>query len=129
MLLVERGLAASRERARALVIAGQVRIEGQPATKAGTLVRPDADVTLAGAIAQFGRTSLLQETANVLVQDFARALEARLAPRPETAAPQPAAATASAPEIRAGALGLRALWAWLQGLLRGLLGFDRARRP
>ena len=47
VLLVERGLAASRERARALVIAGQVRIEGQPATKAGTLVRPDADVTLA----------------------------------------------------------------------------------
>jgi 23S rRNA (cytidine1920-2'-O)/16S rRNA (cytidine1409-2'-O)-methyltransferase len=47
VLLVERGLAASRERARALVIAGQVRVNGQPATKAGTLVAPDADVTLA----------------------------------------------------------------------------------
>lgn len=101
---------------------------------AGTEVSVDADVTLAGAIAQFGRTSLIQETANILVQDFVRALEAQLAPQaaavPESAAaPQPAAATVPAPEIHAGALGLRALWAWLQGLLRGLLGRDRARRP
>ena len=35
-LLVERGLVASRERARALILAGQVRVDGQPATKAGT---------------------------------------------------------------------------------------------
>jgi 23S rRNA (cytidine1920-2'-O)/16S rRNA (cytidine1409-2'-O)-methyltransferase len=47
VLLVERGLAASRERARALVIAGHVRVDGQPATKAGTLVPPDAHITLA----------------------------------------------------------------------------------
>ena len=46
MLLVERGLAASRERARALIIAGQVRIDGRPAPKAGTLVSPDALVTV-----------------------------------------------------------------------------------
>ncbi len=45
-LLVDRGLAASRERARALIIAGQVRVGGQPATKAGTPVRPDAEVAL-----------------------------------------------------------------------------------
>jgi 23S rRNA (cytidine1920-2'-O)/16S rRNA (cytidine1409-2'-O)-methyltransferase len=44
--LVERGLAASRERARALVIAGQVRVDGRPVTKAGTPVKADADVTL-----------------------------------------------------------------------------------
>jgi carbon monoxide dehydrogenase subunit G len=47
----------------------------------GTEVSVDADVTLAGAIAQFGRTSLLQETAKILVRDFAEALEARLASR------------------------------------------------
>ncbi len=46
VLLVERGLAASRERARALIIAGQVRIDGRPAPKAGTLVSPDALVTV-----------------------------------------------------------------------------------
>jgi 23S rRNA (cytidine1920-2'-O)/16S rRNA (cytidine1409-2'-O)-methyltransferase len=43
-LLVERGLAPSRERARALILAGQVRIDGQPAAKAGTSVPADANV-------------------------------------------------------------------------------------
>ena len=46
MLLVERGLAATRERARALILAGQVRVNGQPAGKAGVPVDPAADVTL-----------------------------------------------------------------------------------
>lgn len=45
-LLVERDLAASRERARALVLAGHVQVDGQPITKAGTPVRRDAAVTL-----------------------------------------------------------------------------------
>jgi 23S rRNA (cytidine1920-2'-O)/16S rRNA (cytidine1409-2'-O)-methyltransferase len=45
-LLVERGLAASRERARALILAGQVRVDGLAAPKAGTPVAADADVTL-----------------------------------------------------------------------------------
>jgi 23S rRNA (cytidine1920-2'-O)/16S rRNA (cytidine1409-2'-O)-methyltransferase len=38
LLLVERGLAASRERARALILADQVRVNGAPARKAGDLV-------------------------------------------------------------------------------------------
>ena len=46
-LLVERGLAASRERARALILAGSVRVNGQPAAKAGTAVQPDAEITVA----------------------------------------------------------------------------------
>jgi 23S rRNA (cytidine1920-2'-O)/16S rRNA (cytidine1409-2'-O)-methyltransferase len=45
-LLVDRGLATSRERARALVLAGQVRVDGRPATKAGTPVAPDAEISL-----------------------------------------------------------------------------------
>ncbi|MDQ3417377.1 MAG: TlyA family RNA methyltransferase [Acidobacteriota bacterium] len=45
-LLVERGLVATRERARALILAGQVRVNGQVATKAGTAVAADAEVTL-----------------------------------------------------------------------------------
>jgi 23S rRNA (cytidine1920-2'-O)/16S rRNA (cytidine1409-2'-O)-methyltransferase len=45
-LLVDRGLAASRERARALILAGSVRVNGQPAAKAGTAVTIDADVTV-----------------------------------------------------------------------------------
>jgi 23S rRNA (cytidine1920-2'-O)/16S rRNA (cytidine1409-2'-O)-methyltransferase len=35
-LLLDRKLAPSRERARALVIAGQVTVDGRPVTKAGT---------------------------------------------------------------------------------------------
>ena len=45
-LLVERGLVATRERARALILAGQVRVNGQPATKAGHTVQPEDEVTL-----------------------------------------------------------------------------------
>ena len=45
-LLVERGLAASRERARALILSARVRVNGEPVTKAGTLVPLDAQVTL-----------------------------------------------------------------------------------
>lgn len=45
-LLVERGLARSRERAQAMVMSGVVRVDGRPATKAGTLVPGDALVTV-----------------------------------------------------------------------------------
>ena len=43
---MRRGLAASRERASALIIAGSVLVNGQPAQKAGTPVPDDADITL-----------------------------------------------------------------------------------
>ena len=46
-LAVERGLAPTRERARALILAGQVLVAGQPATKAGMSVAADADLALA----------------------------------------------------------------------------------
>ena len=45
-LLIDRKLAPSRERARALVIAGQVSVDGRPVTKAGTAVDDHADVVL-----------------------------------------------------------------------------------
>jgi len=45
--LVDRGLAPSRERARALILAGQVTIDGQVVSKAGAPVKPDARVELA----------------------------------------------------------------------------------
>jgi len=45
-VVVARGLAASRERARALILAGQVRVDGVVVSKAGTPVKPDAAVTL-----------------------------------------------------------------------------------
>jgi len=45
-LVVQRGLAPSRERARALILAGQIALEGQPATKAGTSVDDASRLTL-----------------------------------------------------------------------------------
>jgi 23S rRNA (cytidine1920-2'-O)/16S rRNA (cytidine1409-2'-O)-methyltransferase len=48
VLLVSRGLAASRERARALVLAGQVRVNGSAAVKAGTPVDEAAEVLVIG---------------------------------------------------------------------------------
>jgi 23S rRNA (cytidine1920-2'-O)/16S rRNA (cytidine1409-2'-O)-methyltransferase len=45
-LVVEKGLAPTRERARALVIAGQVSVNGQPVSKPGTQIAADADVAL-----------------------------------------------------------------------------------
>ena len=46
-LVFERGLAPTRARARALVLAGQVRVDGATVAKAGAGVPGDADVTLA----------------------------------------------------------------------------------
>jgi 23S rRNA (cytidine1920-2'-O)/16S rRNA (cytidine1409-2'-O)-methyltransferase len=47
VLLVERGLAPSRERARALIMAGRVLVNKQPVAKAGTMVAREAECTLA----------------------------------------------------------------------------------
>ena len=45
-LLVDRGLAPSRERARALILAGDVSVDGRPAGKAGTAVSTDVEIVL-----------------------------------------------------------------------------------
>lgn len=102
----------------------------------GTRVAVDADVQLSGAIAQFGRTGIITEIANVLIQDFVRNAEAALAePEPAPAAPAapsaagspapspaPAAAPRAAPAastpISGFSLLAAALKAWLRGLFR-----------
>jgi 23S rRNA (cytidine1920-2'-O)/16S rRNA (cytidine1409-2'-O)-methyltransferase len=48
VLLVERGLAESRQRAQALILAGQVLVNRQKATKAGAMVAEDAPIEVAG---------------------------------------------------------------------------------
>ena len=45
-LLVERGLAESRAKAQALIMAGEVRVGGKAAIKPGTLVAEDAEITV-----------------------------------------------------------------------------------
>lgn len=66
VLLVARGLAPSRERARALIMAGEVRVAGQMAPKAGTLVATDADIEMAATASEtrfVGRGGLKLERA------------------------------------------------------------------
>ncbi len=46
LLLVERGLAESRQQAQRLVLAGEVTVDGQPADKPGSLVPVTAQVTI-----------------------------------------------------------------------------------
>jgi 23S rRNA (cytidine1920-2'-O)/16S rRNA (cytidine1409-2'-O)-methyltransferase len=48
LLLVERGLAPSRERAQSLIMAGCVLVDEVPAAKPGQLVSPDAKVRVRG---------------------------------------------------------------------------------
>jgi len=68
LLLVERGLAASRERAQALLLAGQVRVDGATATKAGTQIATDARIELVGESQRFAsRGGLKLEGA---IEDF-----------------------------------------------------------
>lgn len=58
----------------------------------GTRVDVAADVQLVGPIAQFGRTGIITETANVLIRQFVQNVEAKLG---ETAPPASAATASS----------------------------------
>jgi len=46
LLLVERGLVENRSQAQRLIMAGQVRLEGQLASKPGIMVAPEAEIAL-----------------------------------------------------------------------------------
>ena len=49
ILLVERGLAGSRERAKRMIMAGEVLVDGQKVDKAGTTVKKEAEIRLLGS--------------------------------------------------------------------------------
>jgi 23S rRNA (cytidine1920-2'-O)/16S rRNA (cytidine1409-2'-O)-methyltransferase len=56
--LAENGLAESREKAQALVMAGRVKVDGQPARKPGTQVKEGAEVAVEPGPAHVGRGAL-----------------------------------------------------------------------
>jgi 23S rRNA (cytidine1920-2'-O)/16S rRNA (cytidine1409-2'-O)-methyltransferase len=58
MVLVERGLAPSREQARALVLGGRVRVAGARVDKAGAAVDPAAPIDVEGGLPYVGRGGL-----------------------------------------------------------------------
>lgn len=61
--LVERGLFESREKARVAIMAGQVRVDGQPVDKPGRLVSPAAKIEVVGFFPYVSRGGLKLEKA------------------------------------------------------------------
>jgi 23S rRNA (cytidine1920-2'-O)/16S rRNA (cytidine1409-2'-O)-methyltransferase len=53
VLVVERGLADSREKAQAMILAGEVRVNGARSDKAGTQVTTDARIEITGTSAKY----------------------------------------------------------------------------
>jgi 23S rRNA (cytidine1920-2'-O)/16S rRNA (cytidine1409-2'-O)-methyltransferase len=68
LLVVERGLAESREKAQAMILAGEVRVNGERSEKAGAQVIEDARIDVSGTSAKYAsRGGLKLEGA---LQDF-----------------------------------------------------------
>lgn len=83
----------------------------------GTRVTVDADVLLAGAAAQFGRTGLIQEMSKRLIGEFVECVEAKLA-----ASTVEEAAEISAGEVKGASLFFSSLWATVLNFLKRLFG-------
>jgi carbon monoxide dehydrogenase subunit G len=75
----------------------------------GTRIVIDADVTLSGPVAQFGRSSILREMSTRLITEFAECIEAKLvAESPEQAH------AIQAGEVKGVSLLLSSLWATIR---------------
>lgn len=94
---------------------GQVKVQYRlEEADGGTRVSIDADVTLSGAAAQFGRTGLISEMSNRLISDFVSCVEGKLsAETPELAAEVKAA------DVKGFTLFVESLIAWLKRLFGG----------
>ncbi|ODN72315.1 SRPBCC family protein [Methylobrevis pamukkalensis] len=94
---------------------------------ATTKVGVESDIQLSGTIAQFGRTGIIAEIANILVADFVRNVETRLqaaAPVAATAdgsVATPAAPVAAPPAETKPLGGFRLLLLALKGWIRNLV--------
>ncbi len=63
VLITERGLVESRQKARALIIEGQVLVNGHPVTKPGHMVSLDAEITVKETLPYVSRGGLKLEEA------------------------------------------------------------------
>ncbi len=93
---------------------GQVKVvyDIRP-VEAGSEVSVDADVTLSGPVAQFGRTGLINEMSKRLIGEFVDCLEAKL-----EAGTVEEAAEISASEVRGISLFFSSLWAAIKRLFK-----------
>ena len=76
----------------------------------GSHINIDADITLSGPVAQFGRSSILQEMSTRMIGEFAECIEAKL-----VAATPEEAAQIEAPEVKGISLFFSSLWATIKG--------------
>ncbi|MGC2239359.1 MAG: SRPBCC family protein [Acidimicrobiia bacterium] len=91
---------------------GQVRVNYTIVPEgSGAKVSVNADVTLSGPAAQFGRTGLINEMSKRLIGEFVDCLEAKLG-----ASNQAEAGAIQAGEVRGISLFFASLWSWLKGL-------------
>ena len=74
-LLMDRSLVASREKAQALILAGQVLVNGKKATKAGHLIGDDSQVELLELLRYVSRGGLKLEAA---LRDFGIAVQDKI---------------------------------------------------
>ena len=84
-------------------------------TEEGTLVDIDVDLTLSGAIAQFGRTGLITETANIIMGQFSDCLEQKLL---SVVSGTPTSEIEKPKQISGISLIVRSLVAWIRTLMR-----------
>jgi carbon monoxide dehydrogenase subunit G len=84
------------------------------AAEVGSLVEIDADVTLSGPAAQFGRTDLISEISKRLIGEFVDCLESKLA-----AGSVDEAQEIKAKEVKGISLFFSSLWAWFTNLFGG----------
>ena len=82
-------------------------IEGK---NGGSHINIDADITLSGPVAQFGRSAILQEMSNRLIGEFADCIEAKLVAETPEAASQIQAA-----DVKGISLFFKSLWATIKG--------------
>lgn len=80
----------------------------------GSKVTVDADVTLSGPAAQFGRTGLINEMSKRLIGDFVSCLEGKLG-----ASSEQEAESIEAGEVKGVSLFLSSFWSWFKGLFGG----------
>jgi carbon monoxide dehydrogenase subunit G len=91
---------------------GQVKVVYTiTAEGSGSKVSVDADVTLSGPAAQFGRTGLINEMSKRLIGEFVSCLEAKLGATTEEEAD-----SIRAGEVRGISLFIGSLWSWFKRL-------------
>lgn len=91
---------------------GQVKVSYAVVPEgSGSKVTIDADVTLSGPAAQFGRTGLINEMSRRLIGEFVDCLEAKLG-----AGSEEQADAIRAGEVRGFTLFFAALWSWIKRL-------------